>query len=1220
MTNRIISDYFQNKAIPKEQRMQVYDDLHSGKVSEEKLAQALKKTVLASSPAVSAALPFAEKFMGSEQGQELEATKAKARDVGVDINAKRDELIQKREVEDRGFIDKVKNIPSAAMEGAEEGIIQRDRIKAQQAELEAKGEDFGTRLSNIDPSEYPLAQQPAAWNAKITGWIKDKVDDLGTEALPYSKPIIAALYDQFVDPAIESVLEAEFIPTGKPGDWVQSPKSIGSDIASVAGALSPEYVDEGLKDVGADVSTFIKENPDVALEIERTGATLDLARPIIDVLLTKGLLKSLPEILKVTGAGAKEVGAAGIEAFGPAVKKTGEIAKSTLTKTVEVITKPRFVATRNKTAESMMNSLVKVDPARGAEHFYKLSKGQTMGNFLLERDIIGTPEQVVEQLGARFSKVKEAFDSTISSIEGKYKFKVADDILEEMAGRFERTLDKKNLKRVKQLRAKYDGEGLTMAENLEMKRLYESKVKTGYLKDNNSELVDRATNLDNELRRDFIDEAEASGFGNASDLSKEIQLTRAAMDSIESKAIRKLVNNQFSLTDNLLLVGGAINPSSLAVLGIKKITGTPAIQAKIIRALVTNDIKIMKEIPGLPLEVISTQNAAKRQILFEKWLEESGLKGVAEGTEPLKLPAGETIQAGPAGDILESRSQQFREGSGVFDNQRSVNESTIPKTSITKNSNIDDSIPAFNKGVNPPTKSLTAEAKKYKSAEEFYNHYMGSATQYNEYTPELRLGGTEGGVKITELGIDPEETVTIYRGIDDVTGKIKKQINDGDFVTTDFDSAASYSGAENVVSKEVKAKDLILEDEADYFKEDPFFIGAEYIYTTKYDAPKPLSKSQLTDIWNQARVGADSSVLAKRIVASGGSTNKIIDNVKVKEGIAFSPVKNTERVVPIQKLGITEIKPHIDKYADDFKDVLSKEGNVLGAWMEKGDLYLDISNVSTDPVTAIGNARASNQKAIYDLASGQTFRLNTMSDEAIIEAIKKSDGGKVAMSGKYADELGDLSKIEIKETGTNSYIESQKTKFNALSKEQKARFVRFKKKTAGVYEEFKDDILEIGSRNNVEVSDPSFMRKSDGRSLDKMFEETELGDIVWDMNRGAYLIKETRDFNKVIKEIKEAFDVVRVKNRIGNPTSDGYRDILVNVRTSNGTLAEVQFIPERIAKVKDKLHPLYEKKRDVLTSERVKTLLEKEMKKKYDEAWSKTSAMFSDLNVSDLIN
>lgn len=194
----------------------------------------------------------------------------------------------------------------------------------------------------------------------------------------------------------------------------------------------------------------------------------------------------------------------------------------------------------------------------------------------------------------------------------------------------------------------------------------------------------------------------------------------------------------------------------------------------------------------------------------------------------------------------------------------------------------------------PATQKLMEQAKGFKNAEDFYKFYTGSSTQYGDYTPSMRLGGTEGGVKITELGIDPDETVTIYRGIDDITGKVKKQINDGDFVTTDFDSAASYSGADNVVSMEVKAKDLILEDEADYFKEDPFFIGAEYVYTTKQDAPKPLNKSQLTDIYNQATqsniamsVDPKAPVESKTAKPSGKKTNLgFIETVKNSQNTA----------------------------------------------------------------------------------------------------------------------------------------------------------------------------------------------------------------------------------------------------------------------------------------------------------------------------------------------
>jgi hypothetical protein len=146
---------------------------------------------------------------------------------------------------------------------------------------------------------------------------------------------------------------------------------------------------------------------------------------------------------------------------------------------------------------------------------------------------------------------------------------------------------------------------------------------------------------------------------------------------------------------------------------------------------------------------------------------------------------------------------------------------------------------------------LTQEARKYKTAEEFVSKMQGSATQYGDYVPSSRLLGLEGYENITKLGIKPDKTITIFRGIDDANGKLPRKINDGDFVTTDFDSALSYAGSQkDVVSMDIKAKDLYVSEPKD-FKSEPFYTGAEYIYTTK--GGSPMTKAQLTDIWNKAQ-------------------------------------------------------------------------------------------------------------------------------------------------------------------------------------------------------------------------------------------------------------------------------------------------------------------------------------------------------------------------------
>ena len=83
---------------------------------------------------------------------------------------------------------------------------------------------------------------------------------------------------------------------------------------------------------------------------------------------------------------------------------------------------------------------------------------------------------------------------------------------------------------------------------------------------------------------------------------------------------------------------------------------------------------------------------------------------------------------------------------------------------------------------------------KYNNLEEFVKAQT-SATQYGDYQPALRKYGAEGYTPITKLGVKPDEMVTVYRGIDDIKGNLPRKINNGDFVTTDFDSALSYTGS-----------------------------------------------------------------------------------------------------------------------------------------------------------------------------------------------------------------------------------------------------------------------------------------------------------------------------------------------------------------------------------------------------------------------------------------
>jgi len=188
---------------------------------------------------------------------------------------------------------------------------------------------------------------------------------------------------------------------------------------------------------------------------------------------------------------------------------------------------------------------------------------------------------------------------------------------------------------------------------------------------------------------------------------------------------------------------------------------------------------------------------------------------------------------------------------------------------------------------------LYEQAQGFKNKDDFIAHYRGSATQYNNYTPGLRkFGTTEDSQRISELGIDPNKKITIYRGIDDIEGKFKNtKISDGDFVTTDFDSAKSYTGGE-VISKEVRAKDLITDFPNEFDSKDPFYVGAEFIYSKSSNKLIKYTDSELENIFKEAKSSESVSDNKQALKAEKASKYKELRkeaearvNVDVKEEI-----------------------------------------------------------------------------------------------------------------------------------------------------------------------------------------------------------------------------------------------------------------------------------------------------------------------------------------------
>jgi len=103
---------------------------------------------------------------------------------------------------------------------------------------------------------------------------------------------------------------------------------------------------------------------------------------------------------------------------------------------------------------------------------------------------------------------------------------------------------------------------------------------------------------------------------------------------------------------------------------------------------------------------------------------------------------------------------------------------------------------------------------------------------YVDYTPSDRatIKLADNITTLDKTMNKPADTmVTIYRG----APKVQKNIVPGDFITTNYDLAKSYTGENNVLSKRVKLSDILDDLEAP--------LEEEYLY-----------RPQLTDIWNKA--------------------------------------------------------------------------------------------------------------------------------------------------------------------------------------------------------------------------------------------------------------------------------------------------------------------------------------------------------------------------------
>jgi hypothetical protein len=312
-----------------------------------------------------------------------------------------------------------------------------------------------------------------------------------------------------------------------------------------------------------------------------------------------------PSLVKPIGNALKT----GTVQTGKAIVRGAEVVAPKVVQGIKKIT-----PTIPKAEELLVNQLEKtnrMNPTKYTE-FQQLS-GERAGKFMADRKITGDAESNVAKLYDNFTKSKAEADTWLDAIQKTYKTtelpSSMQDMMSELQKRFAYTKDTGALKTVNDAMAKAENGTLSHSDINAIKRLYEQKVKVNYIKDQNSLEVERATNIDNDVRNWQFDEASKLGFDNLKLINKETQLNRYLADNIGEKIARQLGNNNISLTDWIIAGQVPATPQALALLAGKKFA------EKAIPKLYQKWLEKIAKLPTKEAPVANIKNISKMEAI-----------------------------------------------------------------------------------------------------------------------------------------------------------------------------------------------------------------------------------------------------------------------------------------------------------------------------------------------------------------------------------------------------------------------------------------------------------------------------------------------------------------------------------------------------------------------------------------------------------------------------
>lgn len=208
----------------------------------------------------------------------------------------------------------------------------------------------------------------------------------------------------------------------------------------------------------------------------------------------------------------------------------------------------------------------RIDPSKIVE--FEKRTGKKYGDYMLERGRVGWPEENVGKMTEYINNLKEQKRQAFEKMSGTAQSEAVGTLLTDIVERATQVRDPQAGKFTTML-TKHNEWGISFSELEEAKRRYERNIKTWYYKDNNSVWIQRATNLDTEIREYQQKEAIKQGFTNIKELNKEISNAYFLSNEIMKKQLKMEAKNQVSLTDYLLLGAMPNSVAWFAVLALK---------------------------------------------------------------------------------------------------------------------------------------------------------------------------------------------------------------------------------------------------------------------------------------------------------------------------------------------------------------------------------------------------------------------------------------------------------------------------------------------------------------------------------------------------------------------------------------------------------------------------------------------------------------------------